>query len=89
MLEQVATLDASVACQRLLRLHNISPASPQRGPRLSYLSLERFRTSSKYQDRFAAAEHSLSEHNDRLVFAMKGVEQWTNQKTSIFPYILQ
>ena len=30
--------------------------SPQRGPRLSNLSLERFRTSSKYQDRPAAAD---------------------------------
>ena len=30
--------------------------SPQRGPRLSTLSLERFRTSSKYQDRPAAAD---------------------------------
>jgi len=30
--------------------------SPQRGPRLSSLSLERFRTSSKYQDRPAAAD---------------------------------
>jgi len=30
--------------------------SPQRGPRLSNLSLERFRTSSKYQDRAAAAD---------------------------------
>jgi hypothetical protein len=28
--------------------------SPQRGPRLSNLSLERFRTSAKYQDRPAA-----------------------------------
>ena len=30
--------------------------SPQRGPRLSNLSLERFRTSTKYQDRPAAAD---------------------------------
>ena len=30
--------------------------SPQRGPRLANLSLERFRTSSKYQDRPAAAD---------------------------------
>ena len=30
--------------------------SPQRGPRLSNLSLERFRTSIKYQDRPAAAD---------------------------------
>ena len=30
--------------------------SPQRGPRLSTLSLERFRTSTKYQDRPAAAD---------------------------------
>jgi hypothetical protein len=30
--------------------------SPQRGPRLSTLSLERFRTSSKYNDRPAAAD---------------------------------
>lgn len=30
--------------------------SPQRGPRLSNLSLERFRTSGKYQDRPAAAD---------------------------------
>jgi hypothetical protein len=30
--------------------------SPRRGPRLSNLSLERFRTSSKYQDRPAAAD---------------------------------
>ena len=30
--------------------------SPQRGPRISNLSLERFRTSSKYQDRPAAAD---------------------------------
>jgi hypothetical protein len=30
--------------------------SPQWGPRLSNLSLERFRTSSKYQDRPAAAD---------------------------------
>jgi hypothetical protein len=30
--------------------------SPQRGPRLSNLSLERFRTSNKYQDRPAAAD---------------------------------
>ena len=30
--------------------------SPQRGPRVSNLSLERFRTSSKYQDRPAAAD---------------------------------
>jgi hypothetical protein len=30
--------------------------SPQRGPRLSNLSLERFRNSSKYQDRSAAAD---------------------------------
>jgi hypothetical protein len=30
--------------------------SPQRGPRLSNLSLERFRTSSKYNDRPAAAD---------------------------------
>src|SRR3984957_1427403 len=30
--------------------------SPQRGPRLSDLSLERFRTSTKYQDRPAAAD---------------------------------
>ena len=30
--------------------------SPQRGPRFSNLSLERFRTSSKYQDRPAAAD---------------------------------
>ena len=30
--------------------------STQRGPRLSSLSLERFRTSSKYQDRPAAAD---------------------------------
>ena len=29
---------------------------PQRGPRLSNLSLERFRTSTKYQDRPAAAD---------------------------------
>jgi hypothetical protein len=33
-----------------------SPLSPQRGPRLSNLSLERFRTSTKYQDRPAAAD---------------------------------
>jgi hypothetical protein len=30
--------------------------SPQRGPRLSNLSLERFRTSIKYQDRPATAD---------------------------------
>jgi hypothetical protein len=30
--------------------------SPQRGPRLLSLSLERFRTSTKYQDRPAAAD---------------------------------
>ena len=30
--------------------------SPQRGPRLSNVSLERFRTSSKYRDRPAAAD---------------------------------
>jgi hypothetical protein len=30
--------------------------SPKRGPRLSNLSLERFRTSIKYQDRPAAAD---------------------------------
>src|SRR5580658_4756725 len=30
--------------------------SPQRGPRLSQLSLERFRTSTKYRDRPAAAD---------------------------------
>ena len=30
--------------------------SPQRGPRLSSLSLERFRTSTKYQDRPAATD---------------------------------
>ena len=30
--------------------------SPQRGPRFSNLSLERFRTSAKYQDRPAAAD---------------------------------
>ena len=30
--------------------------SPQRGPRLSTLSLERFRTPSKYHDRPAAAD---------------------------------
>ena len=30
--------------------------SPQRGPRLSTLSLERFRTSSKYNNRPAAAD---------------------------------
>ena len=30
--------------------------SPQRGPRSSNLSLERFRTSTKYQDRLAAAD---------------------------------
>jgi hypothetical protein len=33
-----------------------SSLSPQRGPRLSNLSLERFRTSTKYQDRPAAAD---------------------------------
>ena len=33
-----------------------SSLSPQRGPRLSNLSLERFRTSIKYQDRPAAAD---------------------------------
>ena len=33
--------------------------SPQRGPRLSNLSLERFRTSTKYQDRPAAADISF------------------------------
>jgi hypothetical protein len=33
-----------------------SSFSPQRGPRLSNLSLERFRTSIKYQDRLAAAD---------------------------------
>jgi hypothetical protein len=33
-----------------------SSLSPQRGPRLSNLSLERFRTSCKYQDRPAAAD---------------------------------
>ena len=36
------------------RLH--ASLSPQRGPRVSTLSLERFRTSSKYQDRPAAAD---------------------------------
>jgi hypothetical protein len=33
-----------------------SSLSPRRGPRLSNLSLERFRTSIKYQDRPAAAD---------------------------------
>jgi len=33
-----------------------SSLSPQRGPRLSNLSLERFRTSTKYQDQPAAAD---------------------------------
>src|SRR5258708_17349161 len=33
-----------------------SSLSPQRGPRLSNLSLERFRSSTKYQDRPAAAD---------------------------------
>jgi hypothetical protein len=33
-----------------------SSLSPQRGPRLSNLSLERFRTSIKYRDRPAAAD---------------------------------
>jgi hypothetical protein len=33
-----------------------SSLSPQRGPRLSRLSLERFRTSTKYRDRPAAAD---------------------------------
>jgi hypothetical protein len=33
-----------------------SSLSPQRGPRLSHLSLERFRTSIRYQDRPAAAD---------------------------------
>jgi len=33
-----------------------SSLSPQKEPRLSYLSLERFRTSIKYQDRPAAAD---------------------------------
>ena len=33
-----------------------SSLSPQRGPRISNLSLERFRTSTKYQDRPAAAD---------------------------------
>ena len=33
-----------------------SSLSPQRGPRLSNLSLERFRTSTKYKDRPAAAD---------------------------------
>jgi hypothetical protein len=36
------------------RLH--SSLSPRRGPRLSNLSLERFRSSTKYQDRPAAAD---------------------------------
>jgi hypothetical protein len=34
--------------------------SPQRGPRLLNLSLERFRTSIKYQDRAAAADIAFS-----------------------------
>jgi hypothetical protein len=33
-----------------------SSLSPKRGPRLSNLSLERFRTSIKYQNRLAAAD---------------------------------
>jgi hypothetical protein len=33
-----------------------SSLSPRRGPRLSNLSLERFRSSTKYQDRPAAAD---------------------------------
>jgi hypothetical protein len=33
--------------------------SPERGPRLSNLSLERFRTSTKYHDRPAAADIAL------------------------------
>jgi hypothetical protein len=33
-----------------------SSLSPHRGPRLSNISLERFRTSIKYQDRPAAAD---------------------------------
>ena len=36
------------------RLH--SSLSPQRGPRLSNLSFERYRSSTKYQDRPAAAD---------------------------------
>jgi hypothetical protein len=36
--------------------HLQASLSPQRGPRLSNLSLERFRTSTKYHDRPAAAD---------------------------------
>ena len=54
-----------------------SSLSPHRGPRLSNLSLERFRTSIKYQDRPAAADiafcvaaHASGMTEDRIESAL-------------------
>ena len=53
--QEITTLYQAREQEREARRLQSSP-SPQRGPRLSNLSLERFRTSIKYQDRPAAAD---------------------------------
>jgi hypothetical protein len=75
-LQEITGLYQAREQEREARRLQASP-SPQGGPRLSHLSLERFRTSSKYQDRPAAADiafcvaayaHGMSE--DRIESAL-------------------
>ena len=54
-MEEITKLYEAREQERASRRQQAS-LSPQRGPRLSNLSLERFRTSSKYNDRPAAAD---------------------------------